>query len=294
MREATCYRNGAGMELVEVPTGEFMMGSALSANEVHERWPGGKPEYYRGEHPQHRVRITTPFFMGKYAVKRGEFAAFVEAAAYETDADKLGEARTWRDGKWAFYTGVNWRDPFFAQTDDHPVVCVTWNDAKAFCDWLSDREGVAYRLPTEAEWEYAARAGTTTIWYWGDNELGANGHANMAGEDEEVDWPNKFEGLRDGFTFTAPVGSFKANGLGLCDMVGNVQEFCADFYDEAYYSQSPLEDPQGPQTGAEVTQRGASWIHFPRSARIASRGRHAPDYPSSNYGFRVVCTASLA
>ena len=291
-REMTYYKNSIGMEFAAIPAGEFMMGSNLSVEEVDRRWPGGKVAWYEDEHPRHRVRITRPLYLGVCEVSRGQFARFVRETGYQTDGEKQGKSRAWKDGTWGFQDGANWRDPGFEQTDEHPVVCVSWNDAKAFCAWLSKREGVTYRLPTEAEWEYAARAGSTTIWYWGDDELGAQGRANVAGEGEDVDWPRKFKGVRDGYTYTSPVGRFTANAFGLHDMLGNAYEWCEDWSGEEYYANSPTEDPQGPATGTTRVQRGGSWIHFPRSTRTASHSSHEPDYPSSNFGFRVVRLAS--
>jgi len=277
------------MEFVLIPAGRFHMGSNLSAEEVNRKWPGGKVEWYRDEHPRHPVRITREFFLGAHEVTRGQFAEFVRETGYRTDAEKDGTAYAFKDGKWGPQKGVDWRNPLFKQTDEHPVVCVSWNDAKAFCAWLSKKEDLDYRLPTEAEWEYAARAGSTTIWYWGDKEEGAQGRANIAGHGEEVNWRYKFKGVRDGFTYTAPVGRFTPNAFGLYDVIGSVWEWCGDRYGEKYYAESPLDDPQGPAAGKYRVLRGGSWNDDPWDARSAVRVRIAPGYRNTYLGFRVVC-----
>ena len=121
--------------------------------------------------PQHEVVITRPFYMGVHDVTVGQFKAFVKAKGYQTEAEKGGGAlRLFPDGFWKNVPQANWQNPGFEQSDDHPVVCVSWNDAKAFCDWLSDKEGKKYALPTEAQWEYACRAGSSTKFSFGDDD----------------------------------------------------------------------------------------------------------------------------
>jgi formylglycine-generating enzyme required for sulfatase activity len=155
------------------------------------------------------------------------------------------------------------------------VVFVTWNDARAFCDWLSKKEGKQYRLPTEAEWEYACRAGSPSRFHFGNDEAELGQYAwyseNSKGQ-------------------THPVGQKKANAFGLHDMHGNVWQWCADWYDSAYYQNSPKEDPQGPNTaGASRVIRGGSWDDSPRLCRSAYRPCDAPSSRLSDLGFRVVC-----
>jgi formylglycine-generating enzyme required for sulfatase activity len=186
------------------------------------------------------------------------------------------------------YAEANWRNPLFEQTDEHPVVCVSWNDAKAFCDWLSKKEGMEYRLPTEAEWEYAARAGSETTWYWGDDESGAQGRANVADEGADLPHTFRFKGVRDGYTYTAAVGTFAPNALGLYDVIGNVSELCQDWYGENYYSASPTEDPTGPDTGEYRVGRGGSWHDYPGITRSANRDEGTPESRLAYIGFRVV------
>ncbi len=210
--------NSIGMKLTLVPSGEFMMGSGESAEET--------AKLFKSEHPQHRVRITKPFYMGTYHVTRGQFRQFVAETHYKTDAEK-GERPLvlgWNPEKKEFDNNdYSWRNTGFQQTDEHPVVNVSWNDAGAFCQWLSKKEGKTYRLPTEAEWEYACRAGTTTRYYSGDDPetLAKVGNvADAAAKAQFPDWTWTIK-ANDGYVFTAPVGKFKPNAFGLYDMHGN-------------------------------------------------------------------------
>src|SRR5262249_15422458 len=154
----------------------------------------------------------------------------------------------------------NWRNPGFEQTDDHPVVEVSWNDAAQFCDWARKKTGKAIRLPTEAEWEYACRAGGRTRYFFGDNEEELAQYANVA-DASFRQLTGKNWGIRadDGYAFTAPVGTFKPNGFGLYDMHGNVLQWCQDWYDKDYYTKSPKKDPQGPSSGENRVGRGGAW-----------------------------------
>ena len=292
-RPGEIVTNSIGMKLVYVPAGEFMMGDTLSPEEVDRRWPGGQIDRYKRAHPRHRVRLTEGFWLGITEVTRSQFEQFVRETNYRTDAEKQGAAWAFKDNKWGEQSGVNWRNPLFPQSDNHPVVCVSYNDARAFCEWLSKKDGKTYTLPTEAQWEYACRAGSdTTTWYWGENESGAQGHANVASEGESINWVHKFKGVRDGYTYTSPVAYFSANEFGLHDMMGNVCEWCADWYGGDYYANSPGSDPSGPSSGRSRVLRGGSWLYDPWYCRAAYRLRCTPDYRSHDIGFRV-CVSSL-
>jgi formylglycine-generating enzyme required for sulfatase activity len=191
--------NSIGMELVLIPAGEYLMGS-----------PEGDKDALDREHPQHRVRITRPFYLSATEVTRGQFRRFVDETAYRTEAERDGKGGYgWNEEKKTFEQNrrYNWQSPGLEQTDDHPVVNLSWNDAVAFCEWLSRKEGVTYRLPTEAEWEYACRAGTTTRYSFGDDEASLG----------EFAW---FEGNSN--RATHPVGQKSRNHWGLHDMYGNV------------------------------------------------------------------------
>ncbi len=277
-----------GMRLRLIPAGRFMMGDTMSPDQVHKKWPGGKLEWYENSHPRRRVQLSGDFYIGATTVTRGQFARFVRETGYKTDAEKEGTAYGRKDGKWDWQEGASWKNPLFDQTDDHPVVCVSHNDAGAFCRWLSEKSGAAFALPTEARWEYAARAGAdTSTWYWGDDESGAQGRANVAGEDEKINWMYKFRNVRDGYTYTAPVASFAPNAFGLYDVIGNVWEWCADWFQDRYEGLSDV-DPSGPSTGDHRVVRGGSWISSPGNCRSARRYRHSPEYRLNYGGFRVV------
>ncbi|OHB82971.1 MAG: hypothetical protein A2V98_07465 [Planctomycetes bacterium RBG_16_64_12] len=221
--------NSIGMKMVLIPAGRFLMGSRESAEELAKAFSAwhAKPEYFETEYPAHRVRITKPFYLGAHEVTVGQFRKFVEDSAYKTDAEKDGK------GGWGFNPSTGkveqkpectWRNAGFEQTDEHPVVNVSWNDAVAFCEWLSRKEGKTYRLPTEAEWEYACRAGTTTRYYHGDDPEGLATVGNVADTTAKAKFPKWTWTIQksDGYVFTAPVGRFRANAFGLSDMHGNV------------------------------------------------------------------------
>jgi formylglycine-generating enzyme required for sulfatase activity len=297
--------SGVKMELVLVPAGEFMMGSGESAEATAAFFNKTYGEnvltadLFKDEHPQHRVRITKPFYLGTYHVTRGQFRQFVKDSGYKTDAEK-GEnpgAWGWNPDKKAF--GFNakysWRDAGFEQSDEHPVVNVSWNDAAAFCQWLSKKESKAYRLPTEAEWEYACRAGTTTRYYSGDDPetlVKVGNVADAAAKAQFPDWKYTIK-ANDGYVFTAPVGKFKPNAFGLYDMHGNAWQWCADWYGAEYYAASPVDDPTGPASGNGRVLRGGSWDFGPGNSRSARRGGYSPDYRIDFTGFRVARTQRL-
>jgi formylglycine-generating enzyme required for sulfatase activity len=274
--------NSIGMEFVLIPDGDYMRGSPGT-----ER---GRVRYVEG--PQRRIWITEPFYLGVYEVTVGQFRQFVEDADYQTEPERDGEGGWgWNQAKQQFedrslkYT---WRNPGFLQTDSHPVVNVTWNDAVAFCQWLSEVEGKEYRLPTEAEWEYACRAGTTTAYYHGDDPAGLAQVGNVAGVPARTTFPGDAAvSPRDGYVATLPVGRFRDNEFGLHDMHGNVWEWCADWYDLGYYGRSPEENPSGAAYGSLRVSRGGSWNIGPRSCRSASRNAFGPGTRSHDLGFRV-------
>ena len=292
---------GVKMELVLVPAGEFKMGSSESAEETaaffNKTWEVlMKADFFEDEHPQHRVRITKPFYLGTCHLTRGQFRKFVADTAYKTDAEKGDNpgAYGWDSDKkaFAFNAKYSWRNAGFEQTDEHPVVNVSWNDAVAFCKWLSKRENKTYRLPTEAEWEYACRAGTTTRYYSGDDPETLAKVSNMADATLKAQFPDWKYTIKasDGYVFTAPVGKFKPNAFGLYDMHGNAWQWCADWYDVGYYADSPVDDPTGPASGNVRVRRGGSWDFGPDITRSAKRGRGTPDYQSYGSGFRVART----
>ncbi|MFM9965454.1 MAG: SUMF1/EgtB/PvdO family nonheme iron enzyme [Planctomycetaceae bacterium] len=296
-------RNSVGMDLVLVPAGDFEMGSTKGDVDKLLRdysTEGFKREFADNEQPQHRVRISQPFYLGKFEVTKGQFAKFVLDDGYKTDAEKDGEGGYGYDAAEKKFEGrkpkYTWRSTGFAYEDNHPVVNVSWNDAKAFCAWLSRKEGKTYRLPTEAEWEYACRAGTTTRHPNGDDESSLARIANIGDQSlKKIPGAESFTlaSFDDRFPFTAPVGSFTANKFGLHDMIGNAFEWCEDTYDEKLYARrnGVTTDPL-PTSGSEYrVLRGGSWNYRPGLTRSADRVGDSPDLRNGYSGFRVVCVS---
>lgn len=256
---------GAKIELVWIPPGGFMMGA-----------PDNEPDSRPEEKPQHPVKITKGFYMGKYEVTVGEFRAFVKATGYKTEAERGNGAYVYHDDKWQKKDDASWTKPYFDQTDRHPVVCVSWNDCKEFTKWLNEKysqPGMVFRLPTEAEWEYACRAGTKTAFSFG---------GMLTPELANINKKKR----------TVPVGSFPANAFGLHDMHGNVWEWCEDTFSDGFYRESPKDDPMKTGDGAHVL-RGGSWstgAHHCRSARRSVRGASAL---ISDLGLRLVLSAPM-
>jgi formylglycine-generating enzyme required for sulfatase activity len=262
------------------------MGSTLEQIDLETRIePSWKKEWANGEQPQHSVRITRPFYLGAYEVTREQFAVFVEATGYKTEAELAGKER-------------DWRNPGWAQERSHPVAHMAWSDAAAFCEWLTRKEGKTYRMPTEAEWEYACRAGTTTLFHSGDDLQGLATVGNMKDFTYHSNWsgpkpvfksgPTALS-ARDYFVYTAPVGSFRSNAFGLFDMHGNINEWCYDWFGADYYAESPEDDPQGPPGGSMRIARGGCFDSGWEGGHCWSAAR-MPATPSPyihNLGFRV-------
>jgi formylglycine-generating enzyme required for sulfatase activity len=273
-------------EMVRIPPGSFVMGSTP---EVEQR-DGVPDDHVATNSPMHRVTIARGFSLGRYEVTRGEFAAFVAATAREMPMSCWGPLA---DGVTKHeFKDRNWEKPGFAQTDRDPVVCVNWHDAVAYTEWLSQLTGKSYRLPSEAEWEYAARAGSTTRYPWGDEAAAACTQANIA--DLGLVTLGGFKRpnddmfpCTDGVVFTAPAGRFGANAFGLHDMIGNVWEWTADCWMH-HYELAPTDG--SPFTGGTCAQRvyrGGSWGAFPWHSRSALRMGEAPDWRNRLKGFRV-------
>ncbi len=300
---------GVKLELVLIPAGKFQMGSGESAEDTaayfnktyRENFPadgmgGLEASFFGDEHPQHDVRITKPFFMGTYPVTRGQFRQFVAATAYQTDKDRDKDnkllASGWDSDKKQFSNDekYSWRYTGFEQTDEHPVVNVTWNDAMAFCKWLSEKGGQTYRLPTEAEWEYSYRAVTTTRYPSGDDPRTLGKVSNLVDATVKAripDWKYMIY-HSDNYAFTSPVGKSQPNAFGLSDMQGNAFQWCSDWYGEYTHAASPADDPSGPDSGRFRTVRGGTWSFRPLGARSAERNKNEPDRGNCGAGFRVV------
>lgn len=269
-------------EMVVIPPGRFVMGS-----------PATEPGRYDDEGPQRDVTLHSAIALGRGPVTVAEFRAFVQATGHQTPGG------CWTSNTAASQpdldTATDWRNPGFAQEDSHPVVCVSWHDAEAYVGWLSRRSGQRYRLPTEAEWEYAARAGTRTRWWWGDEEAAQCRHAN--GLDQRMlqvarAWSRyAVAPCNDGFAHTSPITQFAANRFGLHDMGGNVSQWTQDCYRDTYAGAPG--DASLAVIGGDCTERvlrGRSWDSAPQFLRSAYRSRTFIRIRSSRVGFRVART----
>ena len=239
-----------GPEMVVVPAGSFTMGST---------------DYGSGKLP-HKVAVGVPFAVGRFTVTRGQFAAFVNATGHKAEG-----AHVLKGDKREFDPKASWRNPGFAQNDNHPVVCVNWDDARAYADWLSGRTGKTYRLLSEAEWEYCCRARTTTKYAFGDSISTSQA---------------QYSAKR-----TVEVGKFAPNAWGLYDMHGNVWEWCEDAWHEDYKG-APEDGTVWP--GGDMSSRvlrGGSWyVIDPVILRSAYRIWFLPDDRNGYFGFRVART----
>lgn len=258
----TGFTNVAGIQLTLIYPGSFMMGQTVSERQMLARLePQAFTMNAQSETPRHAVEITKPFFLGSYEVTVAQFRAFVQQTQYRTDVEKeVAKPQTFINGAGDFVTqtGMHWMNPRMPQGDNHPVVLVTWNDAQRFCQWLTFQEGRKYGLPTEAQWEYAARAGSQSA-YWNGN---SPEQLTAIGNVRDRSLSNRFPTWRDttassdGFVFTSPVGSFPANPFGIHDVHGNVWEWCSDWYSDDYYATRPRQDPTGPSGGRYHVYRG--------------------------------------
>ena len=279
--------NSIKMRLVYIRPGKFIMGS-----------PASEQGRFDNEGPAREVEISKPFYIGSHEVSVAQFEEFVRDAGYRTEAEKDGRGGTGYNAELKSFevrkSQYTWKNPGFPQQPSHPVGSVSWNDAMAFCSWLSHREGKTYDLPTEAEWEYACRAGTQTRFSSGDSDASVEEYCNLSDQTlKPLLGPNGTKGMgfapwRDGYPFTAPVGSFKPNAWGLYDMHGNVWEWCKDWYEMNYYMEGPGHDPQGPATGTSRVLRGGSFYDSVRVCRSAQRKSNLPHIRGIYLGFRVV------
>jgi formylglycine-generating enzyme required for sulfatase activity len=245
--------------MIHAPPGNlpltFMMGSAAGEGDDDER-------------PQHKVTIGSAFAVGVYPVTRGEFAAFINVTRYDVGKG----AHVWTGKDWKFDESKSWHDPGFPQEDDHPVVCVNWDDAQAYVAWLRDRTGgKLYRLLTEAEWEFCCRAGTTTAYSTGNTISTKQANFKAKG--------------------TTSVSKFPPNPWGICDMQGNVWEWCEDNWHGSYKGKPPTDGSvwRGGSKSFGVL-RGGSWGDIPDGLRSANRSRAQPGDRNNNIGFRVAST----
>ena len=253
-------------ELVVLPAGSFMMGSSAQ-EQAQAQAQGAKKEITDRENPQHNVSISR-FAMGKTEVTKAQYAAFVSATGHNAG----NSCWIWTGSKWEDTTGRNWQNPGYSQSDNDPVACVNWHDGQAYAKWLSNKTGKQYRLPSESEWEYAARAGSSGKWSCGDEE----------GQLGQYAWYEANSGEK-----TQPVGTKKPNAFGLYDMHGNVWEWTQDCWNESYTG-APT-DNAASTTGncGQRVGRGGSWSGNAVNSRSASRGRDDAASRDSFLGFRL-------
>ena len=286
-------KTDSGPEMVLIAAGEFMQGS-----------PATEKDGLSYETPLHKVIMPKPFALSRCEVTVAEFRRFVteykEINGYKTDAERGKGCYFWNQkaANWEQKQEASWKNPGFPQKDNDPVVCVSWNDAQAYINWLNaylELPVKPYRLPSESEWEYAARAGTSTAFFWGgDSQCDYANGADAALKDSKLfpaDW--NYAGCSDGFVYTAPVGSFKANAWGLYDMSGNAWEWVEDCWHENY-DNAPgdgsawLEADKGDCAKRPV--RGGSWGSDAPNLRSAFRNRYTADGANNDQGFRLART----
>ena len=273
-------------EMVLIPPGSFHMGTPDSVTQFE----GVKAKRGKRERPVHQVRINLKYALGKYEVTRLQYRAFIDDSGYKAP----GGCKYWTGDKFEIADDKDWKDPGYPQEDNHPAVCISWNDAKAYTKWLSFKTGRAYRLPSEVEWEYAARAGSGTARFWGNESRKACKFANVF--DRTGAASGEFATMtphdcNDGYKQTSPVGSFEANAFGLHDTAGNAWEWNEDCWHKTYRG-SPI-DSRAWTTGGRCNQRvvrGGSWISIPRYVRSGNRSKINKDSRIYRNGFRVALT----
>ena len=270
------YREVA--EYIFIKGGTFLMGS-----------PEREVDRIKEREARHQVKVGD-FYMAKHTVTVAQFEVFINENHYQTEADKGGGSRMWTGKEWKQKAGVNWRCDVKgeAQKDkQHPVIHVSWNDAVEYCKWLSAKLNASFRLPTEAEWEYACRAGTTTPFNTGENLT-----TNQANYDGNYPYKNFPKGKY--LQRTALVGNYPPNAWGLHDMHGNVYEWCLDWYGGNYYDEckqsrpSGIENPTGPERGSYRVLRGGYWLGSAQRCRSADRLNAGPSHRYVDVGFRPV------
>lgn len=254
------FVNTLEMRMIRVPEGSFTMGCGLTDEEFKTLYGHAPhPKSIAAARPAHEVEIWS-FYLGEAEVTVRQFDAFVSRTGYLTNAERRNSKKTWKA-------------PGFQYGALHPVVFVSYEDAVEFCKWLSEKEKRTYRLPTEAEWEYACRAGTTTQYYWGDDWRAGSAFANLKSPD-------------DADKFTAPVAVYEANPWGFHDMVGNVWEWCLDWASDSYSADSPRMNPRGSESGKRRGYRGFSFMDPEPKAWF--RNFQPPGAAHRNGGFRVM------
>jgi|KBSSwiStaDraftv2_1062776.scaffolds.fasta_scaffold67159_1 formylglycine-generating enzyme required for sulfatase activity len=277
-------RHGTAPPVVVIPTGTFLMGSPPSES-------GHRP----AEEPQREVKIDAGFALARDEISVGEFRAFIDDAGYVTDAEKTGDSNIYDEdsGRMIDKNGASWRNDYLGAVADNnlPVIHVSWNDASAYAQWLSTRTGKKYRLPSEAEFEYALRAGSVARYPWGEGNPARNAE-NFTGDGDRSahlnrSWAKAFRHYEDSYWGPAPIGKFRANAFGLIDMNGNVSEWVADCWHDNY-TRAPADSRAWVNPGcAEHVVRGGSWGSAPDQVRSAFRLAAPTDTRSARVGMRV-------
>ncbi|MFL6757822.1 MAG: formylglycine-generating enzyme family protein [Sphingomicrobium sp.] len=270
-------------EMIVVPAGTFRIGS-----------PPDEPGRRDNEGPQKEIRIARPFAVGRYEVTRQQYEAFLRDTNHPVSGNCMTDRR--KPGTWALDAATNFHDPGFAQSGNHPAACISWNDAKAYIAWLNAKVGGGYRLLTEAEWEYVARAGSTTAYPWGahieDGCTYMNGFDRVIVEEKGDLYKGEavsFANCSDRYLNTSPVGSYAPNGFGIYDLIGNLAEWVEDCSTQTYAGmQSDGTSENGDCTKRMV--RGGSWGTQPRQLRSAERIRNSPTDVDDSIGIRIAKT----
>ncbi len=275
--------SGFAPAVVVISAGSFMMGSGA-----------GDDDSLDSEKPEHRVTFERGFALGQQEVTVGQFATFVEASGYRTEAERSRGSSVWDEdmGQLTDRDGVNWRMGFSGETADYnePVLHVSWSDAVAYVNWLSSRTGKSYRLPSEAEFEYALRAGSRSTYWWGDGRP-RDALENLAGDDDVSAtgrrFSNPIRGYGDGYFGPAPVGRYPANPFGLYDLAGNVSEWTQDCW-HGNYVRAPVTGVAWDNPGCDRrVVRGGYWASSERQARSAARLSAPQSLKGPQLGFRV-------
>jgi formylglycine-generating enzyme required for sulfatase activity len=274
-------------KMVVIPAGSGLMGSTIE-EDVSEMVPA---RFAITEKPPHAVRIAKPFALGRDEITKAQFAAYLKDSGVLAPG---GDCMAWdkTTQKWGRSPDNTWTNPGFAQTGNDPVVCVSWMEAANYAAWLAQKTKKPYRLASEAEWEYAARAGSTTVRDWGNGRDVACAKANVYDTEAAAFMRTKpganenFQ-CQDPFMFTAPVGSFPPNKFGLNDMLGNAWEWTADCWHENYQG-APRDGSAWVEPGCKQrVGRSGSWGAEPWALRIAHRRGNAAEFKFSSLGFRV-------
>ena len=301
-------------EMVVVPSGNYRMGSPRDR------------ALTESEGPRHEVRISDAFAVARFEITRGQFAAFVKESGYTAFEGKGCSILKHDDLNWVDDDSKDWRNPGFEQGDDHPVVCISWDDAKAYANWISKKTGKNFRLLSEAEWEYAALAGSRNLRPWGDDEKAACQHANVWDEtyqkerglprradtgyrnqgagtgprfrDQEIDplkqkkgdWFLESHWCADSYSFTSPVGKFSPNAYGLHDMIGNAWEWVEDCLNFTYLG-APNDGSPWQSGNCDLrVLRGGAWTSVPAEARAVQRLFRLKSLRRADVGFRIART----